>query len=362
VFAKQGFLRFKSEHSSLQAGRFEFSDGSEATPEDASLAALKRDRIAYRLLGNFGYADVQRSLDGVRFSYTSGLWNFTAVSAIPDRGVFQVDGWGWVKTPFVYISTTRQAKFGASSADWRIFGVYYNDSRDIVLTDNRAAAAKNRDLTGISIGTYGGHYIQTTPTGAGAIDLLAWGALQSGRWGALTQRSGAAALEGGIQPRMAQTLKPWFRIGYFYSSGDNNPDDNTHGTFFAILPTPRHYARFPFFNEMNNRDLFAELIVRPRKDLTFRSDAHDLSLANKNDLWYSGGGAFQPWTFGFSGRPSNGATALADLYDISADYQANRHLALTLYYGYAHGRAVIERIFPGSSNGSLGYIEGNYHF
>src|SRR5579859_5324878 len=88
AFPKQGYARFKSEHSSLQVGRFEFIDGSEVTPKDATLAAIKRDRIAYRLLGNFGYADVQRSIDGVRFSYTDGPWNFTGVSAIPDRGVF----------------------------------------------------------------------------------------------------------------------------------------------------------------------------------------------------------------------------------------------------------------------------------
>jgi hypothetical protein len=47
-------------------------------------------------------------------------------------------------------------------------------------------------------------------------------------------------------------------------------------------------------------------MLRPAKRITIRSDIHGLWLANKNDLWYSGGGAFQPWTFGFNGRPSNG--------------------------------------------------------
>ena len=66
-------------------------------PKDLTLAWLKSERIRQRLLGNFGYSDVMRSLDGSDYAYWSGPWNFTAVSAIPDRGVFQVDGWGWGK-------------------------------------------------------------------------------------------------------------------------------------------------------------------------------------------------------------------------------------------------------------------------
>jgi hypothetical protein len=362
IFPKQGYVRFKGEKSSMQLGRFEFVDGTEVTRKDPTLATLIRDRIAHRLIGTFAFADVQRSVDGLRFGYNNGSWNITAVSAVPDRGVFQVDGWGWVVTPFSYVSATHQNKFGNSLADWRVFGIYYHDDRGVLKTDNRSAAAKAKDLASIDIGTYGGHYIQEIPTSAGTFDLLGWGALQSGRWGVLTQRSGAGDVEGGWQPTFASPLKPWIRAGYFYSSGDGNPNDGTHGTFFAILPTARIYARFPFFNEMNNRDLFAELMLRPSKKLTLRSDAHELSLANKNDLWYTGGGAFQPWTFGFNGRTSSGATGLADLYDISADYQATKGMALTLYYGYAHGRAVIDRIYPGQANGSLGYVEVNYRF
>ncbi len=150
--------------------------------------------------------------------------------------------------------------------------------------------------------------------------MLGWGVLQSGQWGALTQRSGAGAIEAGFQPKGLERVRPWFRTGYYYSSGDGNPADSTHGTFFAVLPTPRLYARFPFFNSMNNRDVFGEVILRPTKNFTVRSDVHGLWLASSKDLWYTGGGAFQPWTFGYNGRPSNGASKLANLYDISGDY------------------------------------------
>jgi hypothetical protein len=362
IFPKQAFLRFNGLHSSLQFGRFEFTDGSEVTPKDATLAALKSDRIGQRLIGTFGFSDVMRSLDGLHFAYSKGPWNFTTVAAIPTRGVFQVDGWGWVKTPLTYLSLTRQSLLGGGHAEWRIFGIYYDDRRGILKTDNRSLAFRNQDSAPIDIGTYGGHYIVAIPTRTGTVDLLGWGALQSGRWGVLTQRSSAVAVEGGIQPHFATSLRPWLRTGYFYSSGDQDPSDGTHGTFFAVLPTPRVYARFPFFNEMNNRDFFAEVILRPRDDLTFRTDFHSLWLASSHDLWYSGGGSFQPWTFGFTGRPSNNASGLANLYDVSADYRWIHSVSLGFYFGYAQGHRVIESIYPGQSNGMLGFVEMNYRF
>ncbi len=362
IFPKQAYARFKGEHSSVQLGRFEFSDGSEVTPSDATLAGLKRDRIGQRLIGTFGFSDVQRSFDGVNAAYSVGPWNITAVGAVPTRGVFQVDGWGWVKTPFAYVSATRQVHHvRAGSAEWRLLGIYYEDPRGVLKTDNRSAIARAADHQNIRIGTYGGHYIQAIPTRAGTVDFLAWGVLQSGSWGFLSQRSGAAAIEGGFQPDLLRSVRPWLRGGYFYGSGDGNAKDGTHGTFFSILQTPRIYARFPFFNEMDNRDAFAELVLRPSKSVTIRTDAHNLSLASGNDLWYTGGGAFQPWTFGFQGRPSNGKTGLANLYDGSLDYTVNRAASIGFYYGYAQGGDVMKAIYK-NANGQFGFIEVNYRF
>src|SRR5207302_5494235 len=57
IFLKQGNLKMKAiagiAGQSLKVGRMEFIDGSEVTPGHSTLAALKRDRIAQRLLANF---------------------------------------------------------------------------------------------------------------------------------------------------------------------------------------------------------------------------------------------------------------------------------------------------------------------
>ncbi len=190
LFPKQAYVRFKWDHSSLQAGRFEFTDGSEVKPLDPTLASLKNDHIAQRLLGTFGFSDVMRSFDGLHYACSNGSWNFTAVSAIPTRGVFQVDGWGWVDTPITYVALTKQVELGSSHAEWRAFGLFYYDDRQVLKTDNRPAALRAADHGSIAIGTYGGHYIMATPTGAGSFDLLGWGVLQSGEWGELRQTIG----------------------------------------------------------------------------------------------------------------------------------------------------------------------------
>ena len=362
VFPKQGYLRFKGlggvEGQTLKLGRMEFIDGTEVTPKDATLAALKRDRIAHRLIGNFAFSDVGRSFDGAQYGLNQSKLNLTLFGGRPTRGVFQVDGWGEVSVNIFYGALTGQVGSKQDPGEWRVFGVGYDDYRDGVLkTDNRPTAARTADTAHINIGTFGGHYLQAIDTTAGTLDLLGWAAWQVGSWGNLTQRAEEFASEGGWQPAVLPRLRPWLRAGLDYGSGDKNPNDGTHGTFFQILPTPRIYARFPFFNMMNNRDVFGELMLRPAKRLTIRSDAHSLRLANRNDLWYSGGGVFQPWTFGYTGRPSNGRLSLANLYDVSGDFNANAHLALGLYYGYADGKSVIQALYPNGKNGSLGYVE-----
>ena len=366
LFVKQALVRFKDlggvTGQSLTVGRMEFVDGTEVVPRNATLAALKRDRIAHRLLGNFIFTHVGRSLDGVQYALNQSRRNITVVAARPTQGVFQVDGWGELDVGVAYGALTRQTGGTRYTGEWRVFGLAYHDDRDNVLkTDNRPLAVRRLDTDTIGIGTFGGHYLAVATTGIGPIDVLVWGAAQVGSWGTLDHRASAIAAEAGWQPK-APTLRPWIRGGYAYSSGDSHPNDGAHGTFFQVLPTPRVYARFPFFNLMNSRDGFGELILRPTSRLAIRTDVHALSLAKSADLWYQGGGAFQPGTFGYAGRPSNGHTDLATLFDASADYTFNPHLAVTGYFGHAWGGAVTQAVYPGDRGAQFGYAEAVVRF
>jgi hypothetical protein len=367
LFLKQGFIRFKDvgglEGQSVRIGRMEFNDGAEVTPKNATLAALKRDRVSQRLLGNFGFSDIGRSLDGAQYSVTGRDLNVTAVAARPTQGVFDANGWPDLNINVLYGALTKEVGGARRPGEWRIFGLGYDDYRHgVVKTDNRPLAVRSADTGSIAIGTYGGHYLQFIGTPAGAVDLLFWGAAQTGSWGALTQRAAAFAAEAGWQPPILDRVKPWVRGGYDYASGDGNPSDQTHGTFFQVLPTPRVYARLPFFNMMNSADAFGEVLLRPSTSVTVRSDVHALRLASASDLWYSGGGAFQAGTFGFTGRPSSGQSNLATLYDVSGDYGLTTHVAVGAYYGYAAGHGGVQAIYPTGGGLRFGYLELFIHF
>jgi hypothetical protein len=188
--------------------------------------------------------------------------------------------------------------------------------------------------------------LQVTQTPLGALDLLGEFALQNGAWGALSQRAGMVDLEAGFQPKILPGLKPWVRGGYYFGSGDKNPIDGTNGTFFQLLPTPRPYALFPFYNMMNNVDRFAMLVIRPHKRITFKTEEHMFRLASASDLWYLGGGAYQPWTFGYQARSGGGAASLANLFTAGIDASIDSHFTISPFYGYAAGKAVIQAIYP----------------
>jgi hypothetical protein len=313
VFPMQGFVRFKrlfnSPTNSVRIGRFQFADGGEATPKDPTLAFIKSSRINQRLIGTFTFTHVQRGFYGAQYQHDTPKLNWTVMGAFPSRGVFQVDGWGLMKTAFGYASVTRQLPRAKTSAEWRLFGIYYDDWRNVLKTDSRPAATRQADRGPIRMGTIGGHFLHSAQTRLGTTDLVLWTALQVGRWGALDQRAAAFDVEGGLQPPILKPLKPWIRFGYTYGSGDGDPKDGTNGTFFQLLPTPRQFALFPFYNMMNNEDLFGIVILRPWKPLTLKHESHWLRLASKSDLWYLGGERFSP---GRSGSLAGRATAQED--------------------------------------------------
>ena len=364
IFPKQMFIRWKpgTGRASIQAGRFEFQDGSEVPSKDPTLGVLKRDRIQQRLIGPFGFTHVMRSFDGFHYVYNKPKINYTLIGASPTRGVFQVDGWGWMKVAFAYASATGQIQNKSTTGEWRVFAIYYDDWRHIGKADNRPSAAKASDLANIRIGTYGGHYVQVAKTPVGSVDLLGEFALQNGKWGVLTQRAGMVDLEAGFQPRILAKVGLWVRGGYYFGSGDKDPNDRVHGTFFQLLPTTRPYAQFPFYDMMNNVDRFAMLTLRPHKRIAFKTEAHMLRLASRNDLWYAGGGAYQPWTFGYQSRSGSGAASLANLFGASIDATINSHFSVSPYYGYAAGKSVIETIYPKGKDGHLAFAELNYRF
>ena len=363
-FVKQAFINFKHlGPAALKLGRFEYFDGAGVKPADTMLATVIQTRIANRLISNFGFSAVQRAFDGAQLSLNSGQNNFTFFGARPTEGVFQVKGMDELDVDIYAGTYARSISTDRTAGQLRVFAMGYIDHRTLVLkTDNRPQAVRSADHGKIEIATYGMDYSHVyNAERAGKFDFLLWGALQDGSWGNQTQHAAAFVGEAGWQLPVT-ALEPWISAGYSYGSGDGDPNNGRHSTFFQLLPTPRAFARFPFYNMMNNEDVYGTLNLGPVSKLSLRSEAHALRLASASDLWYLGGGAFQPKTFGYTGRPSNGNRGLANVWDISADYQVTRSFSATLYYGHAWGKGVVAAIYPKDANGQYVFLETNFHF
>ncbi len=362
-FLKTGFVRLRRRGLALTLGRFDLRSGFESVPTNPTLAFVKESRIAERLVGPFEFTHVSRSFDGGRISYDRPGWNFTAFGTVPTRGGFEVSANPEIENMVLAGGALTGKRLPGESLpfDASLFYLFYDDGRQKpVKVDNRPLAERQADRRPIRIHTVGGHALALVEAGPGEIDLLAWAATQVGSWGELDHRAWAWALEAGYQ-LPGVFAAPWLRIGWNRSSGDADPFDDQHDSFFQILPTARRYAQLPFFNLMNNSDVFAELLLRPHPRVVIRTDAHYLALTERADLWYAGGGATNDRLFGYAGIPSGGSRDLAYLIDLSFDARVLDWLAVGLYVGHAFGQGVVSATFPGKDV-TYGYLEMSVAF
>jgi hypothetical protein len=358
-FLKLGFVTLRRAGLAATIGRYEYRDGLETVPGDPTLAALKRTRIAERLVGPFEFTHVTRSFDGGRLAWDRPAWNVTAFGTRPTQGGFEVSANRELDLTLAGAAFTMKRLPHFPPTDARLFYLYYRDGRDDVLkVDNRALPIRTADRARIDVHTAGGHALTVVDVGPGRLDLLGWVALQAGAWGADDHAAWAYAAEVGYQ-LPASFAAPWLRIGYDRSSGDDDPADRDHRTFFQLLPTARTYAQLPFYNLMNTGDAFAQLLLAPHERVTLRCDYHWLTLSEARDLWYSGGGATSDTVFGYAGSPAGGHRDLAQVVDLSASVRVLPQLALNAYFGHAFGGDVVHATFAGRG-ANYGFVEVSY--
>lgn len=363
LIVRQAYLDFPrvfAKGLSARIGRFDYADGQEVAYKNPKVMWLKNTRLSDRLIGAFDWSSFNRSFDGAQVAYDGKGFNLNSVVVHPTQGGYENDAHKTMSAVDL-VTLTGTLKYGEwlKNTEGRLFYYYYNDSRRITNTPGPSGLEEGN----IRVNTFGTHWLHTETVKSGTFDMLFWGALQEGEWGALDHKAWAAAVEGGFQ-FAGSPWKPWIRGGYLVSSGDSNPNDGEHGTFYQLLPTARKYALFPFYNMMNNEDLFVQVILKPREAMSIRADLHTLNLQEKNDLWYMGAGPTQSagTIFGYLGRPSNGVDDLATVLEIAPSYTFSKYMSANLYYGHAFGKDVIRRIYGGDSGGDFFSIEFKAQF
>ena len=201
----------------------------------------------------------------------------------------------------------------------QLFAYRYIDRRAVnARPDNSGRPA---DRVDVRITSVGGTLVGAYRSPTSEVDIMLWLVGQAGAWYEASHRADAVAAELGHQWTRAP-WQPWVRGGVQHASGDGNPEDQRHETFFQMLPTGRKFSRTATYSLMNLSDVFAQVLLAPRAGLSVRVDLHRIALANAADRWYAGSGATQESgsIFGFSTRPSNGATRLGTTIEGSASY------------------------------------------
>lgn len=346
----------------LKGGRMLYSNAAEVAPADPRLAWLQTNRLSQRLIGPFDYTHVGRSFDGGRLAYDLGRVQLSGFGFKPTFGGYEVDANRQLDVNLAGATLdleTLEALGGLTIGQLAYY--FYDDFRDVVFVDNRPLPARQADQgMPARLHTVGANAVHVHPLGPGFADAVAYGYGQFGTWQSLDQESWAYGVEVGYR-LTALWAAPWLRVGINSASGDTNPADGTHGTFFQMLPTAWLYAQFPFYNMMNNQDVLAQLILNPHPRLAFRLDFHWLRVNSADDLVYSGGGATKNDLFGYAGMATNGRDELAYLTHVLLSATATQNLTFNFFYAHAWGQGIINSDFAGTA-GNYGYVEAVFTY
>lgn len=363
----QGWLSVYTPDKRLQLtlGRFEYSDGREVMQagDGVHFNMLKNIHLSDRMISSFGWAAFGRSFDGGVFQYDDQRVNVTTMFSYPTQGGWEED----INETMEDISigaATLTAKKDSVIPGMELAAFYYNyrDDREVSQrVDN--SGVNTAPAVDIAIDMVGGHAVGVYDIGPGAADVLLWGGYQFGDWYELDQSAYALATEAGYQFTDIYA-KPWFRVGYYLGSGDDDPNDGDHGTFFQMAPGTRKYNMLPYCDLMNIEDVFAQVITHPLEKLMLRVDYHFVQLSEENDRWYMGSGPTQEKgnIFGYIGRPSSGEDALSQELHVLARYRVSNHWRVDGSYCHIFGDDVVEGVYGQDDEADYASIELGFVF
>jgi hypothetical protein len=212
-----------------------------------------------------------------------------------------------------------------------VFALHYRDDRPV----DEGGLADDVALT-----TLGAHWLGVYALGPGNADLLLWGAAQTGRYNDLDQSAGAAVVELGYQ-LPGVFAKPWLRAGLNVGTGDGDPTDGDHETFFNLMPTNHLYYGFADQLALQNlTNWFVQLRAAPHEKVSLNFFVHWFRLNDADDARYLGTGAFSDEAFGYVARPSLGYEHVATEYDAVATVALHPAATLELGFSWMDGSAM----------------------
>jgi hypothetical protein len=337
----------------FRVGRQDLKVGPEVTYPELDWRYLKTQRLGERLIGSVGFSHEERAADGITLGWDFGGHQLLAFAAQPTSGVFEVDNAYRALHDVTYEGAEWTVKRGTwlANTDFTGFAIAYQDTRPPV----------DGGLThGLSLVTFGGSGLGVYPLGPGKVDVLLYGAGQLGSYDRLDHAAWAVFLEAGYQlPEFL--LQPWLRAGLNIGSGDSDPTDGDHQTFFNMIPTNHIYYGFADQVELPNlMNPFVQLRLTPHPMVALNLFAHWFRLTRSSDSRYAGSGVYNLDTFGFTAAPSRGFTHVGREYDVVATFTPHRALTLEAGWSWFDGGAMFS--LNRSTQTHFGYVSAELKY
>lgn len=354
-YLRQGWLKLNSDGFYVSGGRMLFSDGNLGGARQKNLKWLQENRLSQRLIGILDFSAAGRSFDGGTVGFQNEHVEVAGFGFNPTFGGLNLQGMNTIQDIVLGgVSLNLKDSSAVGNTIAQLAWYTYQDTRPMVtVVDNQPGLPSPG--AHIDIHTIAAHAAHVFEGDEGHFDLSAFGYGQLGRWQQLDQRAWAFGVELGYQwPKVWSS--PWLRVGINSGSGDDDPYDGTHGTFFQMIPSVPLHAHFPFYNMMNVREVFAQLLMRPLPNVGVKTEFHSLSLNSADDLYYSGSGANGAQGFGYFGSPSHGQTDLAFLADMGVTVYLSKNVTTNFFFGHAFGQGVLQRNYS-SPQGNFGLAE-----
>ena len=354
TFSYQFYLRGLSlawrdpeEGTWVEAGRLSRAAAVEPPSGDATIDGLVRDELNGRLLGDMEWSYYQRAWDGVRGGIARHGRSATLTVAAPTQGTYEESANLYMDdVPVVALELS--ARPGAVIPRTRLdaFGIYYGDTRRVSARPDNTARQEAR--VRLALSTVGASAAGAYPRGGGTVDVSLWGAVQGGRWYEQSHRAAAGSAAIGYR-RTSAAWRPRARAGIVWASGDPDPLDDRHGTFFPMLPSGDRLSGLNAYALMNVRDAWVAVDLVPSSRLHVAGGLHRVRLGQGADRWYHGSGATARVGnyFGFQGRAGGGATSLGTVMEARVEWRPWGRVALRGYVGRMAGGDVPASLFAG---------------
>ncbi|HUC84837.1 MAG TPA: alginate export family protein [Candidatus Acidoferrales bacterium] len=293
-----------------------------------------RQELVYgeeRLIGAFDWNNIGRSFDAAKVRWQNewgGVDFFTGMPVVPVDGRFDMpntqDWLSGAYATFTRIPTTILEGYFLARNVSRSAVNFYSDSQF-------------PQPTARDVYTVGGR-LKSEPGELDNFDFTLEGAYQFGDFAVtatsprLTQNAFMAIAEGGY------TFANWWatpRLGaeFDYSSGDDNPNDGTHGTFDTLFPTPhKFFGSMDLFSLQNIQDLGVNFTLKPTRRTSVALMGNAFWLADTDDYLYSATGA--PRTTGGYGIHPNYSPFVGTELSLVAGYAITSFAQVEAGYGH----------------------------